>query len=161
LVRFPLSIAVGVAAVLAGCADQSTDPSGQFPLGSRPKPTDALALQQTVSCVLDQDGAVYCWGLNTAGVFGTGDTVSSMVPRSAAGGMRFVKLGIGRNFACGLAPTAAVYCWGDGGNGQLGTGSTASSLSPVPITGGHKFQSISVGYNFACGIELGTHRGYC
>ena len=130
-------------------------------MGPRPKPTDALALQQTVSCVLNEVGAAYCWGANTAGVFGTGDTVSSTVPRPAAGGMRFVKIGVGNNFACGLALTATVYCWGAGGSGQLGTGSTATTMTPTPVIGGHQFQSLTVGANFACGIEVGTSLGYC
>ena len=130
-------------------------------MGPRPKPTDALALQQTISCMLNDVGAAYCWGANTAGVFGTGDTVSSAVPRPAAGGMRFVKIGVGNNFACGLALTAAVYCWGAAGSGQLGTGSTATTMTPTPVIGGHQFQSLTVGYAFACGIEVGTSVGYC
>ncbi len=49
----------------------------------------ALATGYTHSCALKTDGAVRCWGVNSAGQIGDGTTTQRLVPTAVAGGAVF------------------------------------------------------------------------
>lgn len=94
------------------------------------------------ACALLEDGRVKCWGLNSAGQLGLGDTVNrgggdageemghalAAVPL----GGKAIDLALGRygpadppgGFSCALLEGGAVKCWGYNGEGQLGRGNT-------------------------------------
>jgi alpha-tubulin suppressor-like RCC1 family protein len=76
------------------------------------------------------DGVVRCWGKNTDGQLGLGNTVTvgdNEVPTVNVDlGGRATALSAGWNHTCAIVQDVRVRCWGKGDLGQLGTGSTGS-----------------------------------
>lgn len=78
------------------------------------------------------DTAAYCWGLNSSGQLGTGNTTNSAQPVAVRLASPVVLVSAGTTHSCGVVPSeSAVYCWGFNASGQLGNGTTVSS--PVPV----------------------------
>ncbi|MBS0555791.1 MAG: Ig-like domain repeat protein [Proteobacteria bacterium] len=114
------------------------------------------------TCALISGGAVQCWGNNSSGQLGNGDTAgaqqnspvnvvglgSGVVAISASGGQS-------GNHTCALKTTGAMVCWGDNGYGQLGNGDTsgANQYSPVAVSGlGSGVAAISAGSYHSCAV---------
>jgi len=90
------------------------------------------------SCALASDGTVYCWGNNTSGQVGRGNTSNSLMASQVLGPDGITplggigKIGVGANHACAVTfSTGEVYCWGSNDVGQLGISSAATTLSTV------------------------------
>ncbi|HEY6475349.1 MAG TPA: hypothetical protein VI456_02140, partial [Polyangia bacterium] len=121
----------------------------------------------TFGCGVKADGTVWCWGYNSYGALGLGDTtVTSSTPPvqvvTAQGGPGLagataVSVSDTGYTACALAgTTGAVWCWGYGAYGQLGNGYKNNSSFATPVlkdTTAAQFTgaaSISVAYEHAC-----------
>jgi alpha-tubulin suppressor-like RCC1 family protein len=76
------------------------------------------------------DGVVRCWGDNTDGQLGLGNTVAvgdNETPTVNVDlGGRATAVSAGWNHTCAIVQDVRVRCWGKGDMGQLGTGSTGS-----------------------------------
>ena len=113
-------------------------------------------------------GAVKCWGDNSQGQLGLGDTTSRYLSTVMGDSLNSVNLGtavtaiqvgVGNQFACALTNTRTVKCWGDNQFGQLGIGSTsdigdasgemAGSLTSVDLNGA-AVREMAVGYQHVC-----------
>lgn len=102
------------------------------------RPVDAggrvvkLALGSIHSCALFDTGEVRCWGSNSSGQLGQGNTATigdNESPASAGTidvGGTVVDLAAGFNHSCALLDTGDVRCWGINNTGQLGYGNTSS-----------------------------------
>lgn len=124
------------------------------------------------SCAILDNGAVKCWGNNTYGSLGLGDTNHR---GDAAGEMGdslpTVSLGTGRtavSIAAGVAHTCAILddgslkCWGLNNFGQLGLGDMASrgdgaaemgdSLPAVNLGSGHTAKALALGNYQTCAL---------
>jgi len=83
------------------------------------------------TCALLDTGAVRCWGDNSVGQLGRGNTDligDNETPASAGDidlGGTATKIAVGDHHACALLGTGSVRCWGDGTSGRLGYASTA------------------------------------
>lgn len=104
------------------------------------------------TCALTSRGAAYCWGRNSNGQLGTGDTVRSATPVGVSGGYIFVAVSAGSRHTCGLTTAGAAYCWGDNTYGQLGVADTISRATPVAVSGGLTFAALHSGYFHTCGL---------
>jgi uncharacterized protein YjdB len=104
-------------------------------------------------CFLDDTGVAYCWGRNSSGETGTGQTASLLTkPTRVAGGLQFVSIATGSSHGCGLTSDGTAYCWGSNLRGTLGDGTNTDRLTPTPVTGGLKFTSIAGGHDFTCAL---------
>ncbi len=107
----------------------------------------AIAVGGMSSCALLDDGQVKCWGANSAGQLGLGDTANrGDEPGEMGDNLPAVDLGTGRTaktiamsgivndmrvpaggeHACAILDNGQVKCWGDNAVGQLGLGDTAN-----------------------------------
>lgn len=83
------------------------------------------------------NGALYCWGANSYGQLGTGNTTNTTLPVAVMGalsGKSLSSVSAGLFYTCATADGEA-YCWGQGSN-KLGTGDTVQQNSPVKVAGG-------------------------
>jgi cysteine-rich repeat protein len=98
------------------------------------KPVRSPAARSTHACALLEDGTVRCWGFNSSGGLGLGDTQ----PRGWKSGqmgdaLPAVELGskaaavvAGVECTCAVLEDGRAKCWGDNSGGKLGLGDTAT-----------------------------------
>ncbi len=113
-------------------------------------------------CALTASGAAFCWGLNTLGQLGTGDTLSRAVPTAVVGGITFTSLSGGGNGGtgnCGLTSAGNAYCWGYVLPNTI-SGIPDSSRTPLPVPGGLTFTQLTSGSVHTCGLTP-TGVAYC
>lgn len=88
-----------------------------------------VAASGDFTCARRVTGALFCWGLNSSGQVGQGDTVSPVnAPVQVSPGMVFSAVEIGATHACAVS-AGKLYCWGRNANGELGLGNTMSPVS--------------------------------
>lgn len=93
------------------------------------------------TCGITTDSTAYCWGSNSTGMLGTGDTTWSIPPVPVVGGLHFAALATGPYLSCGLVADGSAYCWGRG------------SLTPAQQQVGTHFISLSANsYSTICGV---------
>ncbi|AGC47415.1 RCC1 repeat-containing protein [Myxococcus stipitatus DSM 14675] len=140
-------------------------------LGTKQKVT-TLSIGGSFTCALLESGVVKCWGRNTEGQLGLGDTVNRGAgPREMDDALAFVDLGVGRvakalatgyEHACAILEDGAVKCWGYNMNGQLGLGvrsnhgdsqgSMGDALPTVNLGTKRTAKAITAGRAHSCAI---------
>jgi alpha-tubulin suppressor-like RCC1 family protein len=167
----------------AACADGKVcatgpDCASRYCAGGRcaPQPaTSAVAAGGSHSCVLFAGGQVKCWGSNTYGQLGLGDTsargdganeMGHRLPALSLGTGRAVRaLSGGSRHTCALLEGGQVKCWGDNSAGQLGLGDTSvrgdgpaemgDSLPEVALGAGRTATAVAAGGNHTCALLNG------
>jgi alpha-tubulin suppressor-like RCC1 family protein len=154
-------------------ADQSTPVAVVAPNGGNVLKFSSITVGQSHSCGLTSSGQAYCWGDNSAGQLGNGDTTRAfqlvpvaVVAPSGASPLRFSSISAGAIHTCGLTSAGFAYCWGYNAFGELGNGDTTAATQVVPVMVAPsrgsvlRFSSISAGGIHSCGLTLnGT--AYC
>ena len=129
-----------------------------------------ISAGQAHTCAILDDGGVKCWGGNSYGQLGLGDTQDrGDGPGEMGDALQAVSLGTGRTatavsaggqHTCALLDDATVKCWGSGQAGRLGTGAVDSrgdapgemgdALPAVPLGSLRTATSVSAGYGHTC-----------
>lgn len=116
-------------------------------------------------CALTDDEKLYCWGRNSFGQVGNGDTngndVSTPVSIDMTGalnGKTILSFAVGSNAVCAIGSDHNAYCWGKNTNGVLGDGTNTDSFSPVPVStsgvlSGKSLSSLVMADENACAIS--------
>jgi alpha-tubulin suppressor-like RCC1 family protein len=132
------------------------------------------------ACALLDDDSIKCWGGNTDGQLGLGDSNNrGASPGQMGDSLPTVALGTGytaKSIACGSYSTCAVLdtdqvkCWGGNDFGQLGLGDVlfrgdgpgemGDSLPLVPLGSEHSVRSVALGPVHACAL-LSTNQIRC
>lgn len=120
-----------------------------------PEVASKVAATYNSSCLLTAAGEVYCWGDNTYGKLGNGNTTAQTKPvRASALTGKYTDLAAGyHGHVCALKNDSTVWCWGNGSYGQLGNGANSSSSTPQQVSGLSNVRSISSGYYHSCAIK--------
>jgi alpha-tubulin suppressor-like RCC1 family protein len=103
---------------------------------------------QDSSCGIRAGGDLFCWGGNSFGNLGLGDTVQRLRPTPVVPGRVWTQLSIDTFHGCGIDVDRNLYCWGRGIEGQLGTADNDERLSPELVGSG--FVQVAVGRMSSC-----------
>jgi len=132
----------------------------------------AIAASRDHMCALLDDKSVKCWGYNTNGQLGLGDTnqrgdasgeMGDDLPAVDLGtGRVATAIVLGQRFTCALLFDKSVKCWGDNGSGNLGIGDTdhrgdrademGDNLPTVNLGTGRLATSITAGHAHMCAL---------
>ncbi|MCC6707925.1 MAG: RCC1 repeat-containing protein [Gammaproteobacteria bacterium] len=94
----------------------------------------AVAAGGTHSCALLVDGTGRCWGNNSAGAMGNGNTLQQVTPTFVGGLSNAVSVAAGGSHSCSVIADGTARCWGDNSAGQLGDGTLTQRLAPITPT---------------------------
>lgn len=107
------------------------------------------------SCIVIAGGHVKCWGDNSDGALGTGDTTHETKPvdvQNIGGLARLVA--VGTTHSCAVMATGSLKCWGDNSSGQLGDASLLSKTQPVSVNISGVVDAV-LGDGFTCALQVG------
>jgi alpha-tubulin suppressor-like RCC1 family protein len=107
------------------------------------------------ACVrLASNGAVACWGDNTALDLGQPLSVTTQaVPSVVAGTEGALALAVGHRHACALDASGSVVCWGRNRDGQLGPATGSASATPQMIPSLGAVTALGASGRESCAIE--------
>ena len=89
-----------------------------------------VAIGRSFQCVIA--GGALCWGVNSAGQLGTGDTNAQPAPTAVKQGGSFVAIEAGDDHACALDASSTPWCWGHNDFGAIAL-AQATDHSTVPV----------------------------
>lgn len=127
------------------------------------------------TCVLLTHGRVKCWGRNSTGILGLGDTQTrGDAPGEMGVALPFVDLGtskravqlaMGAEHACAVFDDGSVKCWGKGADGRLGLGDVNNRgdaagemgdlLPTVDLGTDQHAIAVTAGYRHTCALLEG------
>jgi alpha-tubulin suppressor-like RCC1 family protein len=98
----------------------------------------------------------WAWGINTAGILGTGNTTARSSPVSVVGGFNdWCQVSAGSFVhSLGVRTNGTAWAWGCNGNGRLGDNTATNRSSPVSVVGGFTdWCQISAGNTHSLGVR--------
>ena len=137
-----------------GTQVQQLAPGSAVNLGQK---ATRLAAGRGYTCALLDDGSVKCWGLNTYGQLGIGNTTQQLAPGSAVNfGQKATEIAASAFHTCAVLDDGTVRCWGYNAYGQLGIGTYINQSAPQVVSLGYgKATQIIAGLYHTCAIHLG------
>jgi hypothetical protein len=95
------------------------------------------------ACVLDNNGAAYCWGSRSLGDGNPAPSAEQTTPVAVAGGLHFIGIASESYSTCALSSDGSPYCWG---------GVRDEALIPTAVPTSVRFTAISASEVRFCGI---------
>jgi len=127
----------------------------------------AIAAGKNFTCALLDNFAVTCWGANSGGQLGLGDTTERMSPTALpaidfGSGRTARALSAGDDHVCAILGDGALVCWGAASSGALGSGATTdignepgemgSALAAVSLSTSETAIAVSAGKSHSCAL---------
>jgi len=130
------------------------------------RPAIAIAAGKQHACALLEDGAIKCWGGNSSGQLGLGDSIDRGSGPSQLGSdlpavdlgtrCQAYELGAGEERSCAICAQGVVKCWGSNQYGELGVGDF-ESRGDQPDEMGHQLPGVALGIGRrGIGLALGV-----
>ena len=91
------------------------------------------------TCAIASNGGLWCWGVNSNGGLGLGDTSMKIQPTAvpafdgSADGKKVVTIEMSQYSACAINAERALFCWGNNENGALGVGDKSQRSLPAAV----------------------------
>jgi len=126
----------------------------------------SIAAGLDFSCAVTGDGYVWCWGQNTNGKLGIGNTTDQPLPVQVLGpgGTGVLENALmvtaGEQHACALRSDGTVWCWGYNNYGMLGNSTSTTSYFPVQAGTLNQAEQIVAGKEHTCAL-LNTGAVWC
>ena len=115
------------------------EPESTLPL----KSIIQVSVGKSLTCALNIEGQVKCWGTGEQGRLGNGQFESSSYPVTVVAGeglstplQQIVQVSTGANHSCALTNEGEVKCWGVGDYSGLGYGGIEDKAVPVTVISG-------------------------
>jgi alpha-tubulin suppressor-like RCC1 family protein len=143
---------------------------GLAPFANSAKPNQVTTLTGKVvnmeagwfhTCLLNDAGAVLCWGKNQEGELGNAAQISRadlVGPVDMAKDVRL--LAVGGQETCAVKNDDTVWCWGRNPYGQIGDQTRVDHLIPWEIHLPGKVTQIAIGGSHACALGA-SEKVYC
>lgn len=131
----------------------------------------AIAAGLRTSCVVYNDGRLYCFGGNDSGQLGDGTTkdrggepgtMTTLAPVDLGAGVTVTQVALGDSHVCALLSSGHVKCWGGNEQGQLGLednvdrgdkpGQMGANLPEVKLGAGRTALKLAAGVDFTCAL---------
>ena len=109
------------------------------------------------TCALTDSARAYCWG-GVALPPNPTDSLSTAVPRTVRGNLRWQSISVGDGFACGLTAGEA-RCWALSAFTSVPDGRVGDAM-PLPPADDPYFRSLRVGGDHVCGLDISGF-AYC
>lgn len=119
------------------------------------KTAKALSIGEYHHCVILNDDSLVCWGANSVGQVGVGDTTfrASPTPVTLGSGRTAKAVALGYYYTCAILSDDSLSCWGSNNGGQLGVGDTTNRNSPTAVSlGSSTAKAIALGESHTCAI---------
>ncbi|KAH9261217.1 hypothetical protein BASA81_000921 [Batrachochytrium salamandrivorans] len=116
------------------------------------------------ACAVLLSGGVKCWGYNSSGGLGNGNTTDSAVPVSVVGfehSGNAKQMAMGEFHTCVLTGQGKLLCFGGNGSGQLGDGTNVGKLIPTQVSSPAVFSAVGCGYYHTCAVVSSTGAVVC
>jgi hypothetical protein len=126
---------------------------------------DQVSLGYYHACTHNTDNTVWCWGYNSNGQLGVGNTTNTTYPVQVTGlSNQASQIAVANYFSCARSGDSA-WCWGYNNYG-LGDGMTTTSNMPIKVLGAGMtdFNGISdlrASYYGACGLKSADRSIWC
>jgi alpha-tubulin suppressor-like RCC1 family protein len=119
-------------------------PSGSWSTGS---------VGEEGGCGIQADSTLWCWGVNSHGAAGQGDTAIHPFPLKVGAATTWRSVSVGTTAVCAIRTDDSMWCWGNGATGQLGVaGASGDVMTPAAGPAG-SWSAVSVGVGHTCGIK--------
>lgn len=103
------------------------------------------------SCGVRTDNSLWCWGRNSSGQLGLGDTVDRTVP-TRVGTATWSDTDAGSTHSCGIQVGGTLWCWGYNNGYTIGQLDAVNRTSPTRVTVGPSvWTRISMAETRQCG----------
>jgi len=117
-----------------------------------------IAAGASHTCVVANDGTVWCWGANPSGQVTNSIDALIRVPANNALPSSAISIFAGGENSCALLVDKQLFCWGLNSSGQLGIGSSDNNVNGTPRVVGNIPQSfevadLSIGRAHMCAVS--------
>ncbi|HRZ80308.1 MAG TPA: hypothetical protein P5044_09890, partial [bacterium] len=97
------------------------------------KKITAIANGDNTTCVLDENGAAYCWGSVLGNELDKSSVPENVNMDEALKGKKLVSISVGSDHVCSIDDAGEVYCWGGSMYGQTGAAIISYAKKPVKV----------------------------
>ena len=95
---------------------------------------EQVAVGSKHSCGLKTDGSLWCWGDNSYGQLGTGDTDNRNQPiQESTGASDWAQVTVGGAHKCAIKEDGSLWCWGHNRDRQIGDGTQDDRHTPTEV----------------------------
>jgi len=106
------------------------------------------------TCAIRAEGGAWCWGRNSYGQLGNGQTgPGTSTPTRVGTADDWRRIAAGGASTCAIRNNGTLWCWGLNHRGQLGDDTTKSKSRPVRVGTSSAWASVSAGWFDTCGVR--------
>ncbi|PIE18276.1 MAG: hypothetical protein CSA66_04900 [Proteobacteria bacterium] len=113
-----------------------------------------ISIDHEHACAAISDGTARCWGRNTHGQLGNGESGQDEAPLvvvAPLGGV--LDLETGGRHSCATTSSGLLHCWGANDRGQLGLGHTTQAAQPHAVGALSGVRDVALGYDHTCAVQ--------
>jgi alpha-tubulin suppressor-like RCC1 family protein len=119
--------------------------------GGQAGPANAVSQARAHTCAL-ADGALYCWGDNSNGQLGLGDTHVQQTPARVGADADWRTIVAADSSSYALKRDGSLWSWGRNDSGQLGLGDFTDRPSPTRVGARSDWTTVASRFFHACAL---------